>query len=86
MFLVFLDMLLFLIIANDKPTIYPFWKLHKLLSDQDIEDIIRDFYIRVWNDNDEPWFRDSFVRVTNLESAIWAQTMMWIDSFGGGRA
>jgi len=62
-----------------------FWELASILSDSDIESIVRDFYTRVWSDPQD-WFRTSFTDVACFDNALWAQTMMWIDSFGGGRA
>ena len=61
-----------------------FWQLYSVLGPDRIEEIVKAFYERVWGD-EEDWFRTAFTDVTDIGSAVWAQTMMWLDVMGGGR-
>ena len=43
------------------------------------------FYERVFADDEQPAFRDAFVRVGPIEHHISTQAMYWVDAMGGGR-
>lgn len=70
---------------NGKEPLY-FWQLYSILGPQPIVELITDFYQRVWNDEEAPWFRDFFVKLgAPMEHHINAQAAYWIDAMGGGR-
>lgn len=64
-----------------------FWQLYSILGEKPILALITDFYQRVWNDDEQPWFRNAFVRLgAPMEHHIKTQAAYWIDAMGGGRA
>lgn len=62
-----------------------FWQVHSLLGWKKIEAIVRAFYVRVYEDEEAPWFKESFTRISGLEHHVATQAAFWIDAFGGGR-
>lgn len=62
-----------------------FWQLYSLIGDEPIREIVSDFYDRVYADDENPWFRDAFVRLAPKNHHIHAQFCYWLDAFGGGR-
>jgi len=70
--------------AKPEGPIY-FWQLYSLMGSKSIERIIRAFYVRVYADDDEPWFRHAFTRISDMEYHVQAQKLFWVDAFGGGR-
>lgn len=69
---------------NNAPLYY--WQLYSLLGEQRIEDLIKRFYTRVFNDTDDPAFRNAFARISGLDHHVATQSQFWIDQFGGGQA
>ena len=61
-----------------------FWQLFSVLGPERIIGIVRQFYQRVFADED--WFRRVFERVGGLEHHVRTQASMWIDVMGGGPA
>jgi len=72
--------------AGDDPqdTLH-FWQLYSILGEEPIVEIVTDFYSRVFADDQEPWFRDAFIKVAPLEHHIATQVAYWLDAMGGGR-
>jgi len=68
---------------NNTPTLY-FWQLYSILGKKPIEKLITNFYTRVFNDNEKPWFRDFFIELGSLEYHIKGQTNFWLDVMGAG--
>jgi hypothetical protein len=62
-----------------------FWQLHSVMGPKLIEKIVSEFYTRVYNDDENPQFRDAFKLLNGLEHQISKQTHFWIDVFGGGK-
>jgi len=58
------------------------WQLYSVLGQQRIINIVRNFYQRVFAD--EQWFTSVFERVGGLEHHVRTQSAMWIDVMGGG--
>jgi truncated hemoglobin YjbI len=61
-----------------------FWQLFSVLGPERIVAIVRDFYARVFADED--WFTSVFARVGGLEHHVMTQASMWVDVMGGGPA
>ncbi|KAL3942570.1 MAG: hypothetical protein SGARI_000224 [Bacillariaceae sp.] len=76
------------LIASNKPNdpLY-FWQLYSLLGEQPIVGLVRDFYTRVYDDNDPSngWFKQAFTQLASKEHHIATQAAYWIDVMGGGR-
>eukprot|EP00041_Stephanoeca_diplocostata_P005783 m.68529 g.68529 ORF g.68529 m.68529 type:complete len:194 (+) comp15993_c0_seq1:209-790(+) len=68
---------------TDKP-LY-FWQMYSIIGSRKIEQIITAFYTRVFQDDDNPWFRDAFARISDMEHHVATQAAFWVDAFGGGR-
>jgi truncated hemoglobin YjbI len=62
-----------------------FWQICSLSGRDPIRKVVRNFYDRVFDDNEAPWFRDVFVRQETKRYHILMQTCMYWDCFGGGR-
>jgi len=69
---------------NDITRPIQFWQLFSVLGQDRIVAIVKNFYARVYNDED--WFRGSFVRVGNENHHINTQASMWLDVMGAGPA
>lgn len=61
-----------------------YWQLFSVLGMDMIRDIVADFYKSVFADTEEPWFRDPFVALNDIDRHIHVQTWYWADSMGGG--
>jgi truncated hemoglobin YjbI len=59
-----------------------FWQLYSVLGQDPIVGIVRNFYERVFQDED--WFVSVFARVGGIGHHINTQASMWIDVMGGG--
>ena len=70
--------------SDDLNTPIQFWQLYSVLGQQRITAIVRNFYQRVFAD--EQWFTSVFERVGGLEHHTRTQSSMWIDVMGGGLA
>lgn len=68
--------------SNDPEVPIQFWQLFSVLGPDPIVAIVRDFYERVFADED--WFTSVFARVGPLEHHIGTQASMWADVMGGG--
>lgn len=69
---------------NDLSKPIQFWQLYSVLGQDRIVAIVRNFYERVFAD--EEWFTSVFARVGGVEHHIMTQASMWIDVMGGGPA
>jgi len=71
--------------TNVTTTLY-YWQLNSLLGPQRIRALITSFYKQVYMDEENPWFRDIFKRISGIEHHIATQTAFWVDAMGGGAA
>ncbi|CAB9512415.1 Bacterial-like globin [Seminavis robusta] len=62
-----------------------FWQLHSIMGPKPVVDIVTNFYNRVFEDTENPWFRDVFERVAPKYHHIRTQVAYWVDAFGGGK-
>ena len=69
---------------EDRSKPIQFWQLYSVLGQDRIVAIVRNFYERVFAD--EEWFRSVFARVGGVNHHIGTQASMWIDAMGGGLA
>jgi len=67
---------------NDK--LY-FWQLYSILGEDNIRELITNFYKRVFDDMVNKVFRKEFVDSGALDYHIKHQTDFWLDVFGGGK-
>jgi truncated hemoglobin YjbI len=71
---------------TDDPSAQLFhWQLYSLLGSDRIVALVRRFYERVFNDTDDPSFKQAFVQVAGLEHHVETQSAYWIDAMGGGK-
>ncbi|KJS09003.1 MAG: hypothetical protein VR78_17040 [Hoeflea sp. BRH_c9] len=70
--------------SNDPARPIQFWQLYSVLGPQRIVAIVRDFYSRVFADED--WFASAFARIGGVEHHVNTQASMWVDVMGGGPA
>jgi truncated hemoglobin YjbI len=69
--------------ASTDPSVpIQFWQLFSVLGPDPIIAIVRDFYERVFVQED--WFVSVFARVGGVEHHINTQASMWADTMGGG--
>lgn len=59
-----------------------FWQLFSMLGQDRIVGIVRNFYDRVFDD--EEWFRSVFARVGGRDHHVATQAGMWLDVMGAG--
>jgi len=70
-----------------------FWQIYSLTGRRPIRRLVERFYKRVFEDKDAPWFKAGFESTFEGEESnvqdyryhITAQSLMYIDCFGGGR-
>lgn len=67
---------------NDPAKPVQFWQLYSVLGQDPIVNLARDFYERVFRD--EEWFTSVFARVGDISHHVNTQASMWIDVMGGG--
>ena len=68
--------------SNDRTKSVQFWQLYSVLGQDPIVNIVRNFYERVFADED--WFTSVFARVGDIGHHVNTQASMWIDVMGGG--
>ena len=61
-----------------------FWQLYSILGETYIEDLIRLFYTKLFNDNKNKWFSDEFIEIGSIEYHVKGQKKFWLDIMGGG--
>jgi truncated hemoglobin YjbI len=61
-----------------------FWQLYSVLGKALVLGIVKKFYKRVFDDQEE-WFRSAFARIAPFDHHVQTQSSMWIDCFGGGQ-
>ena len=69
---------------NNSNKLY-FWQLYSILGQEPIINLITAFYTKVFNDEEEKWFRDVFVDLGPLKYHIKFQTNFWLDIMGSGQ-
>lgn len=62
-----------------------YWQLFSVLGLERIHAMVTCFYKRVYADHEEPWFREAFARLSDMEHHVATQTQFWADVMGGGR-
>lgn len=62
-----------------------FWQLFSILGAKRIVKVVRNFYTRVFADQEADWFRYAFARISGVEHHVNTQACFWIDAMGGGR-
>jgi len=74
------------LVADPDPTapLY-YWQVYSLIGPDAIYELVGDFYRRVYADDEEPWFRDAFTRISGMDHHVATQAGFWIDTMGGGR-
>lgn len=74
-------------LTADMDTLKPlyYWQLYSIIGHEPILEIVQDFYERLYGDDQEPWFRDAFVQISDIHHHVQTQALYWIDSFGGGK-
>ncbi|MBX2884496.1 MAG: hypothetical protein KTR32_31370 [Granulosicoccus sp.] len=70
--------------SDNRQTPIQFWQLYSVLGQDRIVAIVRNFYQRVFSDED--WFTSVFRKVGGLGHHVNTQASMWIDVMGGGHA
>tara|TARA_B000000565_G_scaffold32641_1_gene21814 strand:+ start:432 stop:1010 length:579 start_codon:yes stop_codon:yes gene_type:complete len=73
-----------LIASNDKTKPLYFWQLYSVLGDKYIENLIRLFYTKLFNDTKNKWFSDEFIEIGSIEYHVKGQKKFWLDIMGGG--
>ena len=73
-----------LIASNDITKPLYFWQLYSILGEVYIEDLIRLFYTKLFNDNKNKWFSDEFIEIGSIEYHVRGQKKFWLDIMGGG--
>ena len=73
-----------LIASNDPTKPLYFWQLYSILGEKYIEDLIRLFYTRLFNDTKNKWFTDEFIEIGSIEYHVRGQKKFWLDIMGGG--
>lgn len=69
---------------NDSDKLY-FWQLYSLLGENKINIFITNFYKRIFDDDEDKHFVESFKELGNLKKHIYGQTNFWLDCMGGGK-
>ena len=62
-----------------------FWQLYNIIGEDNIRELITNFYKRVFDDMINKVFRKEFVNSGALDYHIKHQTDFWLDVFGGGK-
>jgi truncated hemoglobin YjbI len=70
--------------SNDITKPIQFWQLYSVLGQGRVVGIVKNFYERVFDDED--WFRAVFARVGGIDHHINTQSGMWLDVMGAGPA
>lgn len=68
--------------SNDISRPIQFWQLYSVLGQDRILGIVRNFYERVFGD--EEWFRSVFARMGDINHHVSTQAGMWLDVMGAG--
>eukprot|EP01006_Ploeotia_vitrea_P001833 TRINITY_DN105753_c0_g1_i1.p1 TRINITY_DN105753_c0_g1~~TRINITY_DN105753_c0_g1_i1.p1 ORF type:complete len:276 (+),score=31.72 TRINITY_DN105753_c0_g1_i1:109-828(+) len=65
-----------------------FWQLYSVMGRTLIEQIVTDFYTRIFDSTDPEHteFRYAFERIGPVERHITTQVQLWLDAFGAGKA
>ncbi|GAX14945.1 hypothetical protein FisN_12Lh352 [Fistulifera solaris] len=68
---------------NPEDRLY-FWQLYDLMGRDPVFSFVTNFYERVFDDSEAPWFRDIFTALASKKYHIFMQTTMYLDCFGSG--
>lgn len=74
-----------LIASNDLNDPIYFWQIYSVLGESPIHTVIRIFYENIFNDDDHPWFRDTFAKLGSVDYHVMGQKNFWLDVMGGGK-
>lgn len=74
-----------LVASNDSSDPLYFWQLYSILGRSRIQHLITIFYTKILNDSENPWFRDAFRKLGDLDYHVTGQTKFWVDVMGGGK-
>jgi len=69
---------------NIEDSIY-FWQLYSIIGESPLKELIQTFYENVFNDDEEPLFRDEFVDLGDIDYHVDGQLRFWLDVMGGGK-
>jgi hypothetical protein len=56
-----------------------YWQLYSIIGQRPIERLVRTFYQKVYDDEDDPDFKNAFARLSGIEHHIQTQTSFWVD-------
>ena len=74
-----------LIASNNIEDKVYFWQLYSIMGGKPIKVLIQKFYENIFNDDEEPWFRDEFVEIGDIDYHVDGQLRFWLDVMGGGK-
>lgn len=69
---------------NDTNKLY-FWQLYSILGEENITNLIREFYKRIFDETEDRLFVETFKKFGDIEYHIKGQTNFWLDIMGGGK-
>ena len=62
-----------------------FWQLYSIIGEKPVKELIQKFYENIFNDEEEPWFRDEFIDLGDIDYHVDGQLRFWLDVMGGGK-
>lgn len=62
-----------------------FWQLYSVLGTDRIVNIVQKLYARIAADDEEPWLRNAFTRLSDWEHHVATQAAFWLDAMGRGK-
>ena len=69
---------------NNTNTLY-FWQLYSILGEERIHHFIENFYQKIFSDVHDIHFKNTFIRLGNIDYHIFGQQSFWLDVMGGGK-
>lgn len=74
------------LVASDDPNdpLY-FWQLYSILGEKPLIMLITRFYEKVFDDTEEPWFKNAFEETGDIHYHIKGQCDFWLDVMGKGK-
>jgi truncated hemoglobin YjbI len=61
-----------------------FWQLYSMIGEKIVIDIVTHFYQKIFNDNENTWFKSEFVKLGDIDYHVRGQKNFWLDVMGGG--
>eukprot|EP01129_Flabellula_baltica_P007693 TRINITY_DN3007_c0_g1_i1.p2 TRINITY_DN3007_c0_g1~~TRINITY_DN3007_c0_g1_i1.p2 ORF type:complete len:202 (-),score=55.69 TRINITY_DN3007_c0_g1_i1:1079-1684(-) len=71
-------------LTTDDESFYPIKTLYNILTEETIKKLIRNFYTKIFQDDEAEWFREAFEETSGFERHILMQSSFWIEAMGGG--